>query len=64
MEKNTYRSGGIGLLGVIQIVFIILKFVGVVKWSWAVTLIPLWIELGVIIIVLLVALIYNIGNMR
>ena len=30
----------------IQLVFIVLKWVGAVDWSWGVVLIPLWIELA------------------
>ena len=57
MEDKTTYSGGIGLLGVVQIVFIILKLVGVITWSWPVILIPLWIQLGVIIVMLAVMLV-------
>lgn len=55
-NKTTYGGGGISLLGVVQIVFIILKLVGVITWSWPVILIPLWIQLGVIIVMLAVML--------
>lgn len=56
-NKTSYSDGGMSLLGVIQIVFIILKLVGVITWSWSVVLIPLWIQLGVIIVVLVVMLV-------
>ena len=36
-------SGGIGLTGVLTIVFVVLKLVGVVDWSWVWVLSPLWI---------------------
>lgn len=55
-NKTAYSGGGISLLGVVQIVFIILKLVGVITWSWPVILIPLWIQLGVIIVMLAVML--------
>lgn len=35
-----------GILEVLQIVFIILKVIGVVTWSWTTVFIPLWICLG------------------
>ena len=57
MEDKTTYSGGIGLLGVVQIVFIILKLVGVITWSWLVILIPLWIQLSAIIVMLAVRLV-------
>lgn len=56
-DKTIYSGGGMSLLGVVQIVFIILKLVGVITWSWPVILIPLWIQLGAIIVVLAVMLV-------
>lgn len=51
MKKNTHSttttSGGVGILTVIQVVFIILKCVGTIDWPWTTVLIPLWIQLGI-----------------
>lgn len=55
-NSNHSHSGGVGILGVIQIVFIILKLVGVINWSWWVVLIPLWIDLVFIFVVVIVVL--------
>ena len=49
MNNSSAKSGGVSVLGVIQIVFIILKLVGVISWSWWVVLIPLWITTGLIL---------------
>ena len=49
-------SGGMGLLGVLQVIFIVLKLVGTITWSWPVVLIPLWIWLGLLAIVITVLL--------
>ena len=49
-SKN--KSGGLGITSVLLIIFIVLKLVGVINWSWWVVLIPLWINLAVIIICL------------
>ena len=40
---NNGAKGGIGFTGLLQLTFIILKLVGVIKWSWAWVLAPLWI---------------------
>ena len=40
------ESGGVGLGTVIGIVFIILKLVGVIAWSWWWVLSPFWISFG------------------
>lgn len=52
MENNN-NSSGIGFCGLLTIVFIVLKLVGVIKWSWLWVLSPIWI-LALIVIVLLV----------
>ncbi|TDW69145.1 hypothetical protein EDF51_106129 [Curtobacterium sp. PhB25] len=45
MSQNTRTSssGGIGFAGLLTIVFIVLKLVGVIAWSWWWVLAPLWI---------------------
>ena len=54
---NNKSSGGVGCSTVVLIVFIILKLVGVINWSWWWVLSPLWISfgLGLIAIIILVA---------
>lgn len=58
MKRNSKSAsaGGVGVLGVIQIVFIILKLVGVISWSWGLVLIPLWISLGFLAIVIILVI--------
>lgn len=43
-NSNNHRKG-LGLCGVLTIVFIVLKLVGVINWSWIWVLSPLWINL-------------------
>lgn len=40
---NNNSSGGIGICGVLGIVFIVLKLVGVINWSWVWVLCPFWL---------------------
>ncbi len=49
-KKNT--SGGMGLLGTVQVVFIILKLCNLISWSWWTVLIPLWIVISIIILLI------------
>ena len=51
-EKTT--SGGIGFGSAILLIFIILKLVGVIDWSWWWVLSPIWIP-----IVLLLAVFFD-----
>ena len=50
-------SSGLGILGVIQIVFIVLKLLDIISWSWPVVLIPLFIDLALIVVVFIIVLI-------
>lgn len=51
MEDNKNRNtGGITFMGELQLALIILKFCNVIKWSWWLVLLPIWIELGVLVI--------------
>ena len=50
------RRGGIGFAEVLTIVFIVLKLIGVIEWSWLWVLSPLWIT--VIMVVVLVSIIH------
>lgn len=45
------------ILSILLIIFIILKVVGVVNWSWGIVLLPLWIGLGAIGVAFLIAII-------
>lgn len=53
-QNNNARNSGIGFFGLLGIVFIVLKLVGVVNWSWWLVLAPLWAPaaVGVILILL------------
>lgn len=57
-EKNvTYN--GIGFTGLLTIVFIVLKLIGTINWSWWWVLSPLWISAGLyILLIIFLAFIY------
>ena len=42
-DRNTtvVRGGGIGFCGLLTIVFIVLKLIGIINWSWVWVLAPL-----------------------
>ena len=56
-NRGTSVGGGLGILGVVEIVFIILKLLGVINWSWWIVLIPLWIDLGITLLAILIIII-------
>ena len=41
-EKQSASSNGIGLSGVLFVVFLVLKLTGVISWSWWWVTAPLW----------------------
>ena len=43
-EKQVVNNNGIGFVGLLTIVFIVLKLTGYVAWSWWWVLSPLWIS--------------------
>lgn len=42
------NSGGIGFLGLLAIVFIVLKLTGYIAWSWWWVLAPIWIPIIIV----------------
>lgn len=60
-SSSSSSSSGIGFTGLLTIVFIVLKLLGKITWSWWWVLSPLWItaaaEVVVLAIMLLIALI-------
>ena len=56
-SKGT-AGGGLGLSGVLLVVFIVLKLCKVITWSWVWVLSPLWISLILWGIILLIIIIY------
>jgi hypothetical protein len=50
---SSSSSSGIGFVGLLTIVFIVLKLLGKIAWSWWWVLSPLWISAGFVLLVLL-----------
>lgn len=60
--NNAGAASGIGFLDALLLIFIVLKLIGVITWSWWVVLIPLWIEIILVIIFILIIIISNIAR--
>ena len=50
MNKVVQKSNGISFCGLLAIVFITLKLLDVIHWSWVWVLAPLWIPLSVTLV--------------
>ena len=57
-EASSSKSGGIGFVGLLTILFIGLKLTHYIDWSWWWVLSPLWISAIIVLVVLLIALIF------
>ena len=53
-DNSSASSGGIGFCGLLTIVFIVLKLLGKITWSWLWVLSPLWIAWAICLIILLI----------
>ena len=56
---SRYDSSSLGFCDVLLIVFIVLKLIGVINWSWGWVLAPLWIPVLLVVIGFLVSLIFD-----
>jgi hypothetical protein len=60
-NKTVIKRQGLGLGTVLTIIFIVLKLVGVIEWSWVWVLAPVWIgaifSLALVLIGLLITVI-------
>lgn len=53
-STTSSSSGGIGVLGLLGVVFVTLKLVGVIDWSWWWVTLPFWGGLALVLGVLAV----------
>ena len=56
-NSNSNYNTGVGFLGLLAIVFIVLKLTGHINWSWWWVLAPIWISWSVLLVVLFIILI-------
>lgn len=65
-KNNVSIKSGVGFIGFLQLIFIVLKLIGIISWSWLWVLSPIWISVAlyalVIIVLLVLSLIVNGGK--
>ena len=56
MKNNESKgaTGGIGFVGLLTIVFITLKLLGKITWSWAWVLSPMWIPTIICVAIIII----------
>lgn len=53
MKKSINVSISSGFLGLLTIVFVVLKLCHVIDWAWWIILLPLWLPVALVLLVLL-----------
>lgn len=53
-NKSISTGGGVGFTGIILAILVALKIAGVIDWSWWIVLMPLWVEIGLVALVVLI----------
>lgn len=49
MTNNT--DSGTNLTGILLVIFIVLKLTNLINWSWLWVLSPLWIPIGIVVVI-------------
>lgn len=59
MENNKVVRvrGSMGIGTLLTIIFVVLKLVGVIAWSWIWVLAPLWISVALVVLIFIVCII-------
>lgn len=58
------QSGGIGFVGLLTIVFIVLKLTNNIDWSWWWVLSPIWISFLIVFVLIVLTVIVESKNNR
>ena len=56
-KSSSTGAGGIGVTGLLQVAFIVLKLCKVINWSWWWVLAPTWIGLAIAVILIAVIIV-------
>ena len=65
-NSSSTQSGGVGILGLLGVLFVGLKLAGIITWSWWYVTLPFWgglaLVLGILLVVFIGALIVALVN--
>lgn len=63
-DKSSSSSSGIGTLDLLGVVFITLKLIGIIDWSWWWVTCPFWGGIVLVVLGLIIYVIYEVVNTR
>ena len=58
--RMTSSNGGVGITTALFLVFLVLKLVGVINWSWWWVTSPLWIPVALILMFIIIGVLVTI----
>lgn len=58
-NSNQKTSGGIGVIGLLGVLFVGLKLTGVINWSWWLVTLPFWWWIIPVMLIILFPLIFD-----
>ena len=61
-KSSSSSEGGIGFFGLLTVVFITLKLMEVITWSWWMVLSPIWIPATIAILILVGIFVYQVNK--
>ena len=57
-SQSSASSSGIGVLGLLGVVFVTLKLCGVINWSWWWVTLPFWGGIALVLVILLIVALF------
>lgn len=65
MKQENHNHAGVGFFGLLTLLFIALKLLGVIRWSWWFVLAPSYFPLTIVLNILFIYWLYvTISNLR
>lgn len=61
-EKKTTVGAGMSFCDALLILFIALKLLNIITWSWWWVLAPLWIPIAIVLVIIIIAFIIALVN--
>ena len=52
--RDIAQTGGVGLGGLLLVLFVGLKLTGYISWSWWWVLAPLWVPLAILVVIAII----------
>lgn len=59
-NSSSVFTGGIDVVGVLGVVFVVLKLTGLIDWSWWLVTLPFWVGFVIVLVVFIFAFIFSI----